>query len=276
MFPRLQHSLTLMLTPSYRKAVALKDRIIKERLDHTWKKFSVSADNDDAVKCAADLVVQREAQMARKEGRPAQYDTVDIRDELFGFLVAGHDTSSTTLLWALKNLSRSQVAQEKLRTVLQSAFPRSHALGELPTAQEISNARVPYLDAVIEEVHRLNGAAASINRVATTDAIVLGHRIPKGTDVFMLTTGPDFRLRTIAVDEKLRSSSSKESKDKNGVWDQENIKEFIPERWLEKDEKGNDVFNPRAGPSLPFGAGARGCFGKSCDSMVIHLSQPRI
>lgn len=63
-----------MVVPRYRKAVALKDRLIGESLDIAWKKFSVSADNDDAVKCAADLVVQREAQMARKERRPAQWD----------------------------------------------------------------------------------------------------------------------------------------------------------------------------------------------------------
>lgn len=251
-----------MITPKYRKAVALKNKLIKERLDHAWKKFSVSADNDDAVKCAADLVVQREAQMARKEGRPAQWDTAEIRDELFGFLIAGHDTSSTTLCWALKNLSSNQGVQDKLRAALQTAFPRSHAAGELPTAQEISNTRTPYLDAVIEEVHRLNGAAASVIRVATQDTVVLGHRIPKGTDVFMLTTGPDFKLRSIPVDEKVRSTSSQESKDKNGVWDQKNIQQFVPERWLEKDENGNVVFNPRAGPSMPFGSGPRGCFGE--------------
>lgn len=200
--------------------------------------------------------------MAKKENRPAQWDTADIRDELFGFLVAGHDTSSTTLLWILKALSGNQDVQLKLRTALQEAFSHSHAAGELPTAQEISNAKIPYLDAVIEETHRFSGAAGIISRVATIDTQILGHHIPKGTDVFMLTMGPDFRLPPLPIDENLRSTTSKDSKDKNGHWDPKTIHRFDPERWLEKDDESNTAFNPRAGPSLPFGGGPRGCFGK--------------
>lgn len=264
-----------MVTPRYRKAVALKDRLINESLNIAWKKFSVAADNDDAVKCAADLIVQREAQMARKEGRPAQWDTAEIRDELFGFLVAGHDTSSTTFSWGLKNLSGHQEVQDKLRAALQAAFPRAHAAGELPTSKEISSTRIPYLDAVIEEVHRMNGAASTIARVTTADTDVLGHRIPKGTDVFMLTTGPNFKSRAIPVDENVRSTTSRESKDKNGSWDDSNIGDFVPERWLEKDEQGNAAFNPRAGPAMPFGSGPRGCFGEFISGMIMSWSHLR-
>ena len=45
--------------------------------------------------------------------------------------------------------------------------------------------------------------------------------------------------------------------------DPRTIDKFDPERWLEKDSEGNVVFNSRAGPTMPFGAGPRGCFGKS-------------
>ena len=99
-------------------------------------------------------------------------------------------------------------------------------------------------------------------RVATVDTEVLGHRIPKGTDVFMITQGPGFVMPSIPVDEKVRSTTSRESKDKNGAWDEATIHEFDPERWLEEDSEGNVVFNSRAGPTMPFGAGPRGCFGK--------------
>lgn len=236
--------------------------MIKEGLQQAWSKFSVSADNDDAVKCALDLVVQREAQMAKKEGRAPEWDTGAIRDELFGFLVAGHDTSSTTFLWILKALSDNQHVQDKLRAALREAYPRATEAGELPSAREISSTRIPYLDAVIEEVHRVSSAASVMIRTTTVDADVLGHRIPKGTDVFMLTQGPDFKMPSIPVDESLRSNTSRESKDKNGSWDQATITQFDPERWLEKDEDGHLVFNSRAGPIMPFGAGPRGCFGE--------------
>jgi cytochrome P450 len=236
--------------------------LIKEGLQKAWKKFSVAADDDDAVKCALDLIVQREAQIAKKEGRAPQWDTSVIRDELMGFLIAGHDTSSTTLLWLFKWLSDKQAVQDKLRVSLREAFSRAYEAGELPTTQEISSTRVPYLDAVIEEVHRLTGAVGIQMRVATVDTDVLGHRIPKGTDVFMLTHSPDFVLPSIPIDESLRSNTSKESKGKNGSWDQDTIADFDPERWLETDEEGKVVFNSRAGPTMPFGAGPRGCFGK--------------
>lgn len=261
--PRFEHRWTLRLLPKYRKAVAHKDQLIKEGLQRAWEKFSVAAEDDDAVKCALDLVVQRETLMAKKEGREPEWDTPDIRDELFGFLVAGHDTSSTSLLWAFKRLSDNQHVQDKLRTALRAAYPRAVEAGELPTAKEISTTRIPYLDAVIEEIHRITGAVAIMMRVATVDTEVLGHHIPKGTDVFMLTQGPGFVAPSIPIDEHVRSTSSKESKDKNGAWDEATIHEFDPERWLEEDSEGNVVFNSRAGPTMPFGAGPRGCFGKS-------------
>jgi cytochrome P450 len=268
LLPRLQHRWSLRLIPRFRKAVAHKDQLIKEGLQRAWQKFSVAADDDDAVKCALDLVVQREAQMAKKEGRAPEWDTADIRDELFGFLVAGHDTTSTSLLWAFKRISDNQHAQDKLRAALRSAYPHAIAAGELPTAKEISTARIPYLDAVIEEVHRTSGAVPIHIRVATVDTEVLGHRIPKGTDIFMLSQGPNFNMPSIPIDENVRSASSRESKDKNGAWDEATIHEFDPERWLEEDSEGNMVFNSRAGPAMPFGAGPRGCFGKSLQSIV--------
>lgn len=263
LFPRLSHRWSMKLLPSLRNAAALKDKLIKEALQRASRKFSVAADDDDAVKCALDLIVQREAQMAKREGRAPEWDTAAIRDELFGFLIAGHDTSSTTLLWTFKWMSDSQQVQDKLRAALREAYPRACAAGEMPTAREISSTRVPYLDAVLEEVHRLSGAARIMMRVTTCDADVLGHRIPKGTDVFMLMDGPDFTMPSLTIDETTRSNTSKESKDKNGTWEQATIREFDPERWLEKDSDGKVVFNARAGPSMPFGAGPRGCFGES-------------
>jgi hypothetical protein len=186
-----------------------------------------------------------------------------------GFLIAGHDTSSTTLLWLFKWLSDKQTVQDKLRIALRESFSRAYEAGELPTTQEISSTRVPYLDAVIEEVHRMTGAVGIQMRVATVDTDVLGHRIPKGTDVFMLTHSPDFVLPSIPIDESLRSNTSKESKGKNGSWDQATISDFDPERWLETDDEGKVVFNSRAGPTMPFGAGPRGCFGKDIDPNLL-------
>ena len=58
-------------------------------MDDAWRRFAKSEDGEDQVKSALDLFVQREVQMAKKEGRQPQYDTPTVRDELFTLLLAG-------------------------------------------------------------------------------------------------------------------------------------------------------------------------------------------
>jgi cytochrome P450 len=260
--PKQHLTFALKFFPSLVSARKYKDKMIGDRIQTAWKKFCDNADQDDKVKSAVDLLVQREVQIAKKENRAVIYDTQAIRDELFGFIQAGHETSSTTLCWAVKYLTKYQKAQRTLRSALKLAHKRAAEAGELPTAQEIVKAKVPYLDAFIEENHRCGNTVPAIVRVSTRDTVVLGHQIPKGTDVFMMTNGPSFQTREFAVDEPMRSKSSQDSKDRYGVWNASDIEEFVPERWLVKDGMGSLRFDPHAGPALPFGTGLRGCFGR--------------
>ncbi|TKA29918.1 hypothetical protein B0A54_15044 [Friedmanniomyces endolithicus] len=82
------------------------------------------------------------------------------------------------------------------------------------------------------------------------DTEIFGCRIPKGTDVFMLSNGPGFRTAPLHVDEAKRSKTSQESIGKNGAWDPADIGEFKPERWLVDNEKGGLAFESRAGRKL--------------------------
>lgn len=109
---------------------------------------------------------------------------------------------------------------------------------------------------------RHTSATQIVNRVATVDTQILGIHIPKGTDVFFPNGGPSFLTPAFDIDENSRTQSSREAKAGYGVWDPSTIGDFLPERWLSLDENGKQVFNPRAGPSMPFGAGIRSCFGK--------------
>jgi len=260
--PRQHLTFALNFYPSLVAARKWNENMMGDRLKAAWEKFSGNADQDDQVKSAVDLLVQREAQMANKDNRDVQYDTRVIRDELFGFFSAGHETTSTTICWAVKYLTEHQEAQQALRQALRSAHKRAAAAGELPTSQEIVKADIPYLDAFIEENHRLGTSIPTVIRIATRDTVVLGHRIPKGTDVFMLNNGPSFQTPAFEVDESIRSATSQEAKDKFGIWDDADIGHFRPERWLVKENDGEVKFNPRAGPVLPYGLGLRGCFGE--------------
>jgi cytochrome P450 len=99
MTPRFSHKFALHMYPTLRRAVKTKDRLLTDSLEMAWRKFSSGTEEEDDVKCALDLIVQRESSMAKKEGRAPAYDTPAIRDELFGFLFAGHETTSTSTCW---------------------------------------------------------------------------------------------------------------------------------------------------------------------------------
>lgn len=102
--PRLHHRFALRFFPTLAKAVKQKNDLISRHVEESWKRVLSKGSDGGHVGCALDLVLDREATLAKKEGRPAKYDTPVIQDELFGFLIAGHDTTSTTMCWGVKLL----------------------------------------------------------------------------------------------------------------------------------------------------------------------------
>jgi len=192
-----------------------------------------------------------------------------------GFLIAGHETTSTTICWGLKFLTDCSEKQSKLRDALRKAFAVAYQEKRQPTADEITETSVPYLDACIEEVNRKSTTAPVIVREAAVDAPVLGHMIPKGTDVFMLNHGGECVAppANVNIPEGVRSESSRStasSSKKVGSWDPSDVREFKPERWLVQ-EDGKELFNPLAGPQLVFGAGPRGCFGRKLAYLELRM-----
>jgi cytochrome P450 len=195
-----------------------------------------------------------------------------IVEQLWGFIIAGHDTSSTTLLWGIKLLTKHAEEQTKLRAALHQAFPRALAEGRLPTADEIHDTVIPYLDAAQEEIIRHAGTVGGISRDAMQDTTVLSHFIPKGTTVVMSGVGPSVLTPPLAVDDAARSETSRQAMRQGRVrlWDPEDIGVFKPERWLAAAAAGERKkaavdgveFDASAGPLFTFGLGVRGCFGR--------------
>jgi hypothetical protein len=79
------------------------------------------------------------------------------------FVVAGHETTSTAVTWALFALSQAPSVQRKLRHELRTA-PAS------PTMDDIN--ALPYLEKVTCEVLRLHAPIVSGIRSATEDTII--------------------------------------------------------------------------------------------------------
>lgn len=81
-------------------------------------------------------------------------------------LVAGHETTSTTLSWFLYDISHPEYhsIQSKLRQELLSVE------SERPSMEEIN--ALPYLDAVVRETLRLNSVLDTTVRIASQDDLI--------------------------------------------------------------------------------------------------------
>ena len=80
-------------------------------------------------------------------------------------MLAGHETTTTVLAWALERLTRHPAA-----------------LGRL--CQELDAGGGDYLDAVVNETLRVRPVIDGVWRKLTAPALVAGQRLPAGTLVF--------------------------------------------------------------------------------------------
>ncbi|KAI8271127.1 Cytochrome P450 monooxygenase [Colletotrichum sp. SAR11_239] len=158
--------------------------------------------------------------------------------------------------------------------LLRSKHEAAVADGRAPTYAEIVQTSIPYLDALVEEMLRLAHTTIIQERQASEDTIVLGHRIPKGTNVFVANQGASFTEPAFDIPNPLRSESCKNAMEERGMrsWNEDGMNKFWPERWLVSNkETGEQVFDSAAGPTIPFGLGLRGCFGRRLAYMELKL-----
>lgn len=208
-----------------------------------------------------------------------QFPVTNFTLQLFGFLVAGHDTTSATMSWGVKLLAHHPAAQSRLRKSLRSAFSNAIAGDRLPSVREITGTSVPYLDAAIEEILRVKGPAPVNSREATQDTFLMGHRIPKGTLVMYLQNGPSFMMPAHETEETRPRQHSQDDKNqrRHRAWSDDDIASFKPERWLVEtqatDTDGETAFNfnGSAGPTHPFGLGPRSCFGRRLAYLELRI-----
>jgi cytochrome P450 len=149
----------------------------------------------------------------------------EIRDELIVFMLAGHDTTSTTLAYALWALGHHRDVQEKVRAEVDAIGDRELTPADLP--------RLGYTIQVLHEALRLCPPAAVIGRRAMRDIIVDGYRVAAGT---LLVYG----IYAVHRDPAL--------------W--ENPLVFDPDRFSPQNSAGRDRWQ-----YLPFGGGPRSCIG---------------
>lgn len=108
--------------------------------------------------------------VARDEHGDALSDE-EIRDQILIFLIAGHETTSTALTFALWLLGHHPTDQGQVRDEV-------GGLGATPSASDLHN--LTFTTMVLKEAIRLYPSAPIANRLASEDDVVDGYRVRRG------------------------------------------------------------------------------------------------
>ncbi|WP_329561254.1 bifunctional cytochrome P450/NADPH--P450 reductase [Kitasatospora sp. NBC_01266] len=221
-------------------------------LDHSASDRAMRTDADYLASVVDEVIAARTAE--RAAGRPADGDRAprdlldlmldakhpadgtgldleNVRNQVITFLIAGHETTSGTLAFALYHLAKHPAVLRQVRREVDELW--GDTPDPEPTFDEVG--RLPYTRQVLNETLRLWPTAPAFGRQARQDT-VLGGRIPlrAGQGVIVLTT-------------MLHRQS---------VWG-DNPELFDPERFAPEAVAAR---SPHA--FKPFGTGERACIGR--------------
>ncbi|MFD7612338.1 cytochrome P450 [Streptomyces sp. NPDC059828] len=146
-----------------RELYGVCDRIIEQR----------RAEGDEAK--GDDLLTLLAQAQSAEDG---SLDASEIRDQVLIFLLAGHETTATSLAFALHLLARHPELQARARAEAVGVLA-----GRTPEAYDVD--ALPYLTQVLKEAMRLYPAAPVIGRQAVAAIEVGGYEIPAGADVIV-------------------------------------------------------------------------------------------
>uniref|UniRef100_A0A8D0CCS2 Thromboxane-A synthase n=1 Tax=Salvator merianae TaxID=96440 RepID=A0A8D0CCS2_SALMN len=177
---------------------------------------------------------------------PKQQQKILSADEIAGqaslFLIAGYETTTSTLSFATYLLAMNPECQEKLLQEIDE-FSSKHDVPDYQNVNELA-----YLDMVIAEVLRMYPPAFRFTREAVRDCTVLKQKIPAGA------------IMEIAVGHLHHNPK---------FWPEP--EKFIPERFTAEHKQRRHPF-----VYLPFGGGPRGCIGVRLALMEIKITLVRI
>ncbi|TFY78766.1 hypothetical protein EWM64_g5247 [Hericium alpestre] len=174
----------------------------------------------------------------------------DVISEQMGHLVAGVDTTSTTLSYLCWELSRRPDISRNLQKELDSVMVDQRVIPDIAVLQKL-----PYLNAFVKEGLRIYSAVPSLlERVvpASTSRYpetfdLMGFEVPPGTIV--ATQGWSVH----------RDPSIFPSPDT-----------FLPDRWLETPDNAEQLAK-MAQNMMPFGTGSRVCGGQNLAQIMIRV-----
>ncbi|KAG6054695.1 hypothetical protein E4U17_003532 [Claviceps sp. LM77 group G4] len=114
----------------WRKYFQTKDRLLSDEINKSVEKLLNAGSDSSRCKTVIDHLIKRELVMAEKSRSRPNFHKPSIRGEAFGSFIAGSDTVSTSMGWAVKFLADIQTAQAKLRMQLHSSYRESLRCGK--------------------------------------------------------------------------------------------------------------------------------------------------
>ncbi|KDO57269.1 hypothetical protein CISIN_1g045055mg, partial [Citrus sinensis] len=213
------------LVSALHKFDRIVERILKEHEEEAIKGFEA-----DQRKDLMDILLE----IYRDSNAELKLTKKDIKSFLLDVFMAGTDTSSAAMQWAMGELLNRPEAFNKLREEINAVVGPNRLVKE----SDVQN--LPYLRAVIRETLRLHPSAPLIIRECAEDCMVNGSLVKAKTRVLV-------NVYAIMRDPELWA----------------NPDEFMPERFLERSgEKIGEhqmEFKGQNFRYLPFGSGRRGC-----------------
>lgn len=206
-----------------------------------------------------DLIREKQAKLARKELHDVDILSVALEsgafsegnlvDQLMTFLAAGHETTASSMTWAVYMLCCHPEVQARLRREVRERLPspRLHGAGAAAAVSSLDIDRMPYLHAVCSEVLRYLSPVPMTLREAAVDTTIQGRRVPKGTRIVIAPSGTN---KDVAL------------------WGPDATR-FNPDRWLPRPEGSGPGDGKAAGLGgatsnyalLTFLHGPRSCIG---------------
>ncbi|KAM3746354.1 hypothetical protein ACB098_06G196700 [Castanea mollissima] len=216
------------MTIYYGKLIEIFDRIIDERVQLRASKGSKKARND-----------LLDSFLNFAEDDNSELSRGDFKHLLLDLFVAGVDTTSSTIEWAMAELLHNPEKMAKAQDELEKV------LGKDGLVQELDISKFPFLQAIVKETFRLHPPAPFlVPHKAETAVEMCGFTVPKNAQIL------------VNVWAMGRDPS---------IWTDPNI--FFPERFFEHttDFKGQDF------ELIPFGAGRRICPGLPLANKMVHF-----
>ncbi|KAF9035857.1 cytochrome P450 [Panaeolus papilionaceus] len=179
----------------------------------------------------------------------------DIISECIGHMMAGTDTTSTTITYLFWELSRRPDIMKKLQAELDEAVPDAKILPDLSVLQEL-----PFLSAFLKEGLRLYTAVPSLlERVVPTSSPknapsdeffdLMGYALPPGTIV-------GTQAWSMHRDATVFPSPNT----------------FSPERWIESPTVTKEHLATMSAHMMPFGTGTKVCGGQTLAHMMLRIA----